>query len=137
VTPTALLLLVAFGIGGCAGELENPERFADCQPGMVEAMFQDRCAGLCHAGDRPEADLDLTAPGVAERLIGVPSQTSFCDGRVLVDPDAVEPFEHLLLDKLSETPTCGTRMPFGASSLTELDRECVRRWIDEAIAEMP
>src|SRR5829696_3173551 len=84
--PSLLVLVVGFGLGlgACAGELENPERFADCQPGGVEAMFEKKCAGDCHAGDRPEAGLDLTGVDVAARLIGKASSTQSCDGRMVV-----------------------------------------------------
>ena len=33
-----VLLLTLFA-AGCAGELEEPDRFADCPPGFVEQMF--------------------------------------------------------------------------------------------------
>jgi hypothetical protein len=132
--PSRLVLVVGFGLGtgACAGELANPERFADCQPGGVEAMFEERCTGPCHAGDRPEAGLDLTGADLAARLIG---KTSSCDGRMIVDPDGLDTDDHLLLDKLGDSPRCGAQMPFGAEALTDVERECVRRWIDDAIAE--
>ena len=136
--PSRLVLVVGFGLGlgACAGDLENPELFADCQPGGVEAMFEEKCAGPCHAGDRPEAGLDLTGADIAARLIGKASGTRACDGRMVVDPEGLEADDHLLLDKLGDSPRCGAQMPFGAEALTEIERECVRRWIDDAIAGM-
>jgi hypothetical protein len=122
---------------GCAGELENPERFASCPPGFVEQLFSTRCAGPCHGSDTPEAGLDLVSAGVEGRLIGEPSQTMFCEGRLMIDPEAAEPAEHLLIDKLQETPSCGARMPFGAEALSTAEIECVRRWVDEALGGGP
>ncbi len=128
------LALVAVALAsGCAGELEEPERFASCPPGYVEQLFEARCGGMCHAGTTPEAGLDLVSAGVEARLIGESSKTEFCDGRTLVMPEAAMPLEHLLVDKLSETPGCGARMPFGREALSVNEIECVRRWVDEAI----
>jgi hypothetical protein len=134
-----LALAAAAALGaGCAGELEEPERFANCPPGYVERLFQTRCAGECHTPDSLEAGLDLTSSGVEGRLVGELSGTPFCDGRVLIDPSAAEMSDHLLIDKLSETPSCGARMPFGEEALTQAELECVRRWVDETLgAEAP
>ena len=123
----ALLVLA----GGCAGELASPERFADCPPGYVEELFADSCGGACHSGATPAAGLDLATPGAATRVVGAVSTTEMCDGQVLVDPASDQ---HLLLDKLSARPTCGGRMPFGKTALPPEQIECVRRWVDEALA---
>jgi hypothetical protein len=127
---SARLAFVAVVLGGCAGELEEPERFASCPPGFVEQLFQTRCAGECHTGAEPEAGLDLTSTGVEARLIGAPSTTTFCEGGVLIDPDSDD---HLLIDKLQQTPSCGARMPFGAEALSAGEIECVRRWVDASL----
>lgn len=118
---------------GCAGELEDPGRFANCPPGYVEQLFQTRCAGACHDADTPEAGLDLVSADVQARLISVPSTTMFCEGRVMIEPEAADPMEHLIIDKLQERPTCGSRMPFGQEGLSPSEIECVRRWVDEAL----
>lgn len=129
-------VLGALLAGGCAGELDNPERFATCPPGYVEQLFQQRCAGTCHAGSNPEAGLDLST-GDPGAMIGAVSETSFCQGRVLIDPEADDPMDHLLIDKLAERTTCGSRMPFGAEALTASELECVRRWVDESLGVAP
>lgn len=126
--------LVVILAAGCAGELENPERFVECAPGYVEQLFATQCAGVCHSGTAPEAGLDLVSPGVEARLIAAPSQTPFCEGRVMIDPEAADSDEHLLVDKLLESPSCGSRMPFNAEPLSAADVECVRRWIDDVLA---
>lgn len=128
-----VLALSALVLVGCAGELENPERFASCPPGYVEQLFAAKCAGPCHAGAEPESGLDLESAGVEARLIGEPSVSGFCDGRLLIDPEADDPLDHLMLDKLQDRPTCGSRMPFGTEALTSAEVECVRRWIDDAL----
>lgn len=129
------VMTVALLAGACAGELDDPERFSDCSAADVEALFAQRCAGDCHAGSDPEAGLDLVTPGVAQRLVDRPSQTQFCDGSVLIMSDAQDPAEHLLLDKLSESPTCGARMPFGTEALSDSERACIRRWVEQVASE--
>ncbi len=120
----AIMLALA---AGCAGELESPERFADCPPGYVEQRFQEACGPECHNAVDLEADLDLVSPGPGARVLTAMSATEECSGRPLIDPTGQH---HLLLDKLT-APPCGTRMPFGKAELPPEDIECVRRWIDE------
>lgn len=131
-------LVIAVGLAaGCAGELEDPERFASCPPGFVEQLFAEKCAGACHDATEPESGLDLVSPDVAARLIDAPSQSGFCDGRVMIASDAADPNEHLLIDKLQERPSCGSRMPFGVAGLSTSEIECVRRWVDETLGVAP
>lgn len=134
----AAIAMFAFGAAACAGDLADPERFADCAPGYVEQLFQEGCSGGgdCHDSTEPEAGLDLVTPGAEARLLGVASMQESCDGAPLIDPAGGD---HLLLQKLGDTPPCGARMPFGDAKLSRSQIECVRRWIDEAVAagEMP
>jgi hypothetical protein len=116
---------------GCAGELQNPERFADCPPGFVEELFMEKCAGECHAGAEPEAGLDLVSPGAAERMVGATSVQESCAGLMIVDPGGEN---SLLVEKLGDAPPCGARMPFGETKLDAAEVECVRRWVDEVVA---
>ena len=118
-------------LAACAGDLENPERFADCPPGFVEQLFMEKCAGECHAGAEPEAGLDLVTPGAGQRLMGAPSVQEACEGLSIVDPGGEN---SLLVDKLSDSPPCGARMPFGQTKLDAAEVECVRRWVDEVVA---
>jgi len=117
----------------CAGELDHPERFADCPPGYVEQLFQESCggAGACHDDSEPEANLDLVSPGVGDRLLGIPSVQTECGDVPMIDPAGGD---HLLLQKLRDAPPCGARMPFGKAKLDAADVECVRRWIDDTVA---
>lgn len=126
-------LAVALGVAlaGCAGELQNPERFADCPPGFVEQLFMQKCAGDCHAGAEPAAGLDLVSPGAGQRLLGQASAQEECGGLMLVDPSGEN---SLVIDKLEDAPPCGARMPFGETKLDAAEVECVRRWVDEVVA---
>ena len=126
-----LVGVVSAVLVGCAGELENPERFADCPPGFVEQLFMEKCAGECHTGAEPEAALDLVSPGAAQRLVGQASVQEECGGLMIVDPGGEN---SLLVDKLGDSPPCGARMPFGQNKLDAAEVECVRRWVDEVVA---
>ncbi len=128
----AVVVVVIAGAGGCAGELQNPARFADCGPGLVEQIFSTKC-GDCHGADQPNAGLDLVSAGVAARMLGVMS-VGACDGLTLVDPVGGD---HLLLGKLDGGATCGSPMPLGPTLLTATEIECVARWIDEVVETAP
>ena len=129
----AVVVAIAIaGAGGCAGELQHPERFADCGPGLVEQIFSTKC-GDCHGADQPDAGLDLVSAGVAERLLGVMS-VGACDGLTLIDAAGGD---HLLLGKLDGAATCGSPMPLGMKALTATETECVARWIDEVVETAP
>lgn len=121
---------------GCPGEIDDPARFTSCPPGGVEQMFQARCTGAlgtgCHTASTPDAELDLVSPGVGARVRGL-SSVAICEGRPLVD---AENGMHLLVDKVLDTPGCGSRMPLGEAALSPNEVECLRRWVDE-LAEGP
>lgn len=113
---------------GCAGDLERPERFAECTPGYVEQLFSANCGPDCHNAVDLEASLDLVTPGVGDRVRDAVSTTEDCSGRALIDGEG-----GLFLEKLT-TPRCGTRMPFGVAALSASEIECVRRWVGEVHA---
>lgn len=126
-----LVLLIAVA-AGCAGRLENEERFLGCTTEYVEQLLESKC-GSCHGSSTPQANLDLVSPPMAERLVGTPSlDTGDCQDRTLISTDG----EHLLVDKLGASPACGSRMPLD-SALSKSDIDCIRRWSDELAAEVP
>jgi hypothetical protein len=92
----------------------------------IPQLFQDSCGGsICHgAGESTAAGLDLTSPGVENRVSGAPGIS--CMG-ILADPAAPE--SSLLYSKVAEGPTCGARMPLNGEPLTEDELGCMRDWI--------
>lgn len=94
-------------------------------------VFLTNCTGaVCHHdGEDRARGLDLLSPGIPDRIIGA---VSTCNGRLIVDPD--HPEESFLLEKISsDTPECGSRMPFLAATLSDDVIECVRQWIVDQV----
>ncbi|MGE0321226.1 MAG: hypothetical protein AB7K71_16040 [Polyangiaceae bacterium] len=146
LSSAVLLFLAALALPGCPGELEDPDRFSTvCDP--PNRIFAKTCgASSCHDEKKPEADLDLKSPGVAERLIDVPAHCSqpdpndpeacVCPDRLLIDSQ--NPEASYLLEKVSqEVPECDDRMPLLTSNLKSRDVECIRSWILEVTGNAP
>ncbi len=104
--------------GSCAGDLETLQR----------DVFAKSCNGsACHSGATPAANLDLSSPGVVDRLVDRGSGT--CDGWQLVVPG--QPEQSLLWVKVfSDHQPCGDPMPLG-KHLRATELSCVRKWIEE------
>src|SRR5690606_13300207 len=74
---STLAVLSALILSGCpsGGTLDDPNRFTSGGGDGCDAkpLFQ-RCAGsICHEGDDAFGSIDLLAPGVEDRLLGVPA----------------------------------------------------------------
>jgi len=109
-----------------------------CDLAGVQALFTAKQCTLsgCHDSAGTSAGLNLTANGLADRLLGKgPSATggvspSMCAGmgKIYLDPGS-NPATGFLLDKLNPNYNgCGARMPSGGSALTTSQMECVRSW---------
>lgn len=138
-------LLVIVGCWGCAGDLDNPERFnflldsstkADADvvdttpPECMTSLFSASCGvgTSCHAPNGTQSQVDLVSPGVADRLLDVKSKTNVCSGYVLVTTDGTA---SLLLQKLmGGMPPCGVAMPLGPP-LTAEQLSCVSGWVNK------
>jgi len=129
--------LVIVGCWGCAGDLEDPERFSFLldddgipqPPECMTSLFQARCnSSSCH--DSEAQQIDLVSPGVGDRLVGVASTSLQCMPRVYVPTDGGE---SLLLEKFQPVPDCGIRMPIGPP-LSDAEVMCVSGWV-KAVAD--
>jgi hypothetical protein len=108
-----------------------------CDGTSVQTLFTAKgCTGIgCHNSTGDSAGLNLTANGIAARLVGVSptagvgSIPSSCAGMSKVYLTAgSNPATGLLLDKLTSTPGCGARMPLGGAQMTASEISCVRTW---------
>lgn len=88
--------------------------------------FKDRCAlSGCH--NDGAAQVDLESDGVESRLIGkTASATGQCEDRIFVTTDGSP---SLLVQKLEDSPPCGTKMPIGVS-LSAAEIECINDWVE-------
>ena len=79
----------------------------------------------CHGSD-PASNVDFVSAGLEARLVGVPADG--CGGQIFVV--AGDPGSSYLVHKVSDaTPTCGKRMPFGATALDAESVACLRSWV--------
>jgi hypothetical protein len=148
--------LVATALCGCAGKLDNPNRFAAAvgkyetggaiqdaamtstpvadsvhhtatpttPPDCVLAVFKNTCGQVgCHAKGSPQ--VDLVSADVGQRLIDQTSNSGTCKGHTYVSTDGSS---SLLLDKLSNSPPCGARMPLGGM-LSAANMQCLTTWV--------
>ena len=139
------LLAVACPQGGA---LEDPERFLEPVDPVDETcdakpIFEARCAGsICHTaeGGSVVGGVDLLAPGVEQRLLGMPatyanvSNPEECPDQpeLLLDPD--DPAKSLLLTKIFNTHQCGSGMPTpNPPGLPENERACIENWVAKVI----
>ncbi|WP_106390773.1 nucleotide-binding protein [Enhygromyxa salina] len=114
-------LLLSFG---CEARDEPDDVVAlECD---IPQLFADRCGGsTCHgAGESTAAGLDLTTPGVEDRVSSMPGMS--CVG-VLANPAVPE--QSLLYEKVAGAPSCGAPMPVNGDPLTEDELACMRDWI--------
>ncbi len=134
---TLSLALVALGLSGCPGKLDNLQQFIGGGEGGVPTcnipgasvelqLIRPRCAsGGCHNRADHAADLDLVSPGIAQRLIDRPSS---CMNKPLINGAMRD--QSYLLEKLGSSPGCGRQMPLGAPAFTADELACARVWVN-------
>lgn len=116
---------------GCVGSLSNPEDFIDGGTGerTAEVVLAESCGTSgCHDMERPpQHELDLLAPNVEQRVVGVNSIAPGCENDILVV--AGEPDSSYLLDKiLNSLGICGLQMPV-VGLLPQSDIDIIEQWI--------
>jgi hypothetical protein len=118
---------------GCAGELENPERFTnprlvsnECNMDVIADVIEPRCgASGCHSASD---SVDLVSDD-ASRLLSITSTATGCEGAPMIDPQ--DPTASLIYHKLFPDPSCGLQMPFGADELSDQEKTCILDWVTE------
>ena len=120
-------------LAGCAGSLDNPDRFGDggsslafvCQslgkPAKAEVILK-KCVSGCHSAAVQVSGLDLESPDVAARLVNV--STTACPPRVRVNPTDGGTLEELITQS---NPNCTSSMPPGGG-LTNGEISCIVEW---------
>ena len=150
------LLLPLVGLSpflwGCPGTLADPAEFVDAAGSQTESeagaetgasttctaadvpvmIFQQTCGvSGCHSPPSPEQMLDLASPGVASRLINIPSLEDSSYDLV----SATDPQNSFIILKLTEKmpPGGGVQMPYFQTPLSAEQVACVQAWIDSVI----
>jgi hypothetical protein len=128
-----LLASVVAACVGCPSSLEDPARFLEGGPcrDVPQDVFGKICSTPgCHSTVDKMLGLDLQAPGVASRLIGVHAMGGT---GLLIDP--THPAMSVLYTKLTSDPPFGVRMPFTRPPLDEATIACVLQWITEQVGD--
>ena len=131
----AAILAFAGACVGCPANLEDPGRFAldgagslDGPEGcgdITQTLFLPVCATAeCHSTSAKQQALDLQAPGVVSRLVGVPATEG---AGLLIDPSM--PSASVLYTKLTASSPFGVRMPFNLPPLDDAKIACVLQWV--------
>ncbi|MBN8232495.1 hypothetical protein JYK02_33765 [Corallococcus macrosporus] len=113
---------------GCAGGLDEPERFtgaSSCAPGTTaSSIIQAQCYS-CHSTETKASGggFDLQAAGLPGRLY---TTNATCNSQPLAD--SANPSQSFFLKKLTPSPGCGGQMPLGGS-LNAADTACLTEWL--------
>ena len=146
-----LVVLMALGAAlGCGGDESSGEptdasvsaaqeagpppaatHFSEIYAALFPSTTNARC-NFCHSMPASEASngklsVGMDAQTAHAALVGKSSASAKCMGRPLVVPG--HPETSLLLQKLSATPPCGSRMPVGGAALSDAQLEQIRSWI--------
>ena len=139
-------LLSSFAAFGCSSTSNNPETDAgptqptNCDITQMETLFTKRLctSGGCHNSTGDSANLNLTADGLAGRLVGKNPAgggllASMCANMTPAKVYLVagsQPATGLFIDKIQPGYSgCGMRMPYGGSTaLTTDEISCIQSW---------
>ncbi len=132
ISGSALLLLLAFGVGACGSDsptgpstVTPPGGLTATLSSIQSEVFNDSCIG--HHGDHAtEADLDLREGQAFSNLVNRPSIQVALD---LVEPNDAE--NSYLIHKLDgRAGTVGDRMPPAGPFLSQADIAVIAQWIN-------
>lgn len=130
-------------LGGCAGALDDPQRFAYLDGGGADggalslgdggcdpapAIFVPSCStSACHSAQSQQGGLDLQSAGMPQRLVG---QRASGGPGLIIDPQ--HPRQSVILTKLDAAPPFNFQMPLGAPPLDPDQVACIQLWVDGA-----
>jgi hypothetical protein len=140
VLVNALFALVAIGCGSSGSSEPSDSGTGACD---VTTLFTQGgttgygCAQTgCHDSSGTSANFDMASTGLPARLVGKSPMgggtlPSVCAGStpamVYLDPGS-QPATGLFLRKISASPGCGMRMPYGGRVVTATDFACIQSW---------
>lgn len=117
---------------GCAGELENPERFALVQCDDPVEFVAATCVNAnCHMAATGTVDLMASDPA----MVLVDQEPPLCLGQKYID--SANPAASFILNKLTATPACGAQMPFLGRPLNAAQQACVASYVNLILGISP
>jgi hypothetical protein len=119
------------GDAGHGSDAGPAATFSEIYAMLFPAETNARC-NFCHsmrASDTSNGKLSMGSDKAAAyaALVGKTSTSSMCMGKPLVV--AKQPDMSLLVQKVLETPPCGSRMPVGGMQLSDTQVAMIRSWI--------
>jgi hypothetical protein len=119
------------GAAGASAPVAAATSFSEIYDMLFPMPTNARC-NACHAlpaNDVSNGNLQMGADKASAyaALVGKTSMSTRCMSKPLVV--AGQPDMSLLLQKLSPTVSCGSRMPLGGNTLSDLQLEMIRSWI--------
>lgn len=123
-----LLLAATLVLGACQSKQIDNSVIVDPGPVVsyaadVQPIFAASCGGVgCHVGESTNG-VDLSTYSATMSSVGL----QYGGAVVIAGNAAGSP----LIDKVEASPTQGSRMPLGASSLTASQVEVIKTWIDD------
>jgi len=132
----AVAMAVRAGSGGTSGT-DGGQTSCDTTAAMaVIAKYSCNQSG-CHAATSPASGFDMATAGWETHLVGGnPNSMSLScgsNGPYLVP--GVQPAMGLFLGKISASPPCGVRMPFGSTTgVAAADVACLQSWANMLVA---
>lgn len=92
--------------------------------GVVGKCGSAACHGSSDAAPVAYSDLGHSTDDVTTRLVDMPG-TGACASYKMID--AEHPEDSLMLTKLTDSPPCGQKMPFGGM-ISAAERDCILAW---------
>jgi hypothetical protein len=115
------------GGAGSAGKGGDAGMADPCAP-VVADLLKTCQASVCHGNDS-SSPLNLQAVNLPDRLVGQKASTT-CMELPYIDPQSPE--DSLILKKLTTKPPCGSPMPLGGKTPTDMQRMCMLQWAEDA-----
>ncbi|MBX7078710.1 MAG: hypothetical protein K1X88_05935 [Nannocystaceae bacterium] len=135
--PAGLVVGIGLIVAACeSASGPAPATFTEIYDRYFPTTTPARC-NFCHAMPASQVSNGNLAMGsdpdsAYAALVGVASASDGCSGQPLVTP--YDPDRSLFLDKFSDNPSCGSRMPLGGAALDAEAVDAIRGWIEAGAA---
>ncbi|MEL6547248.1 MAG: hypothetical protein AAFQ82_21670 [Myxococcota bacterium] len=129
-TACSVSIGLALVLMGCPGEIDDPTTLVgevDCIA-YTDQLIERSCAiSGCHqTANTSNGNLALVADDLGAELLDTPG-SSECNNEPLID--STDPTLSLMYTKLTDSPTCGDRMPLFSRPPQAFEVDCMLQWV--------